>query len=62
MFLDAAKHERLEDHMQSPKLFRLERPASSTRGVLDILREPLAELLVRVKQARHDEVKQCPEF
>ena len=32
------------------------------RCVLDILREPLVELVVRVEQAGHDEVEQRPKF
>ena len=32
------------------------------RSILDVLREPLVELIVGVEQARHDEVQEGPQF
>jgi hypothetical protein len=31
-------------------------------SVLNVLGEPLVELVMRVKKTGHDEVEQCPEF
>jgi len=49
--------------VQTPELFRLERPrCASSSGVLDVLREPFGELFVRIEERRHDEVEQSPQF
>ena len=61
MLLDTTQHEWLQDHMQSPQLVFVE--LSVTLCVtLNVLGEPLAELVVRVEQARHDEMKKSPKF
>jgi hypothetical protein len=62
VLLHTTQHERLEDHMQSSQLFRLELTATSASSILNVLGEPFGELLVRVEQRRHDEVEQRPEF
>lgn len=56
VFLDTTQHERFEDHMQSTKLVFVEFVALIFRSILDVLREPLVELVVRVEQARHNEM------
>jgi hypothetical protein len=61
VLLDTTEHERLEDHVKSPQLMLVHR--SLVLGVaLDVLGEPLAELVVRVEEGRHDEVEEGPEF
>lgn len=47
--------------MQSTKLM-LVHAALAVRSTFDALREPLAELVVRVKERRHDEVEKSPEL
>ena len=62
IFLDTAQHERLKDHMQSAKLVFVEFVAFILSSILDVLREPFIELVMRIEQTRHDEVQQCPKF
>jgi hypothetical protein len=63
VLLDAPEHERLEDHVQSPELVLVVFAAALLVGcVFDVAREPLAELVVRIEETRHDEVKQRPEL
>jgi hypothetical protein len=62
VLLHTTKHERLEDHVQSSQLLRLELTATSASSILNVLGEPFGELFVRVEQRRHDEVEQRPEF
>ena len=58
VLLDTTQHERLQDHMQTTKLTLIQLAAFVLRGSgLDIFREPLIELVVRVEQAGHDEVQ-----
>jgi hypothetical protein len=64
VLLDPPEHERLENHVQPPQLM-LVKVVLVTRlrsGVLDVPREPLRELVVRVEEGRHDEVEESPEF
>jgi hypothetical protein len=56
ILLDTTQHERFEDHMQSTKLVFVEFVALVLGGILDVLREPFVELVVGIKQTRHDEV------
>lgn len=46
VLLDAAQHERFEDHMQSTKLMFVEFVALVLGSILDVFREPLVELVV----------------
>ena len=62
MPLDTTQHEWFKDHVETPQLVLVELAALILRCVLDILREPLVELVVRVEQARHDEVQESPQF
>ena len=48
--------------MQPPELTFVELAALVLRSILDILGEPLVELIMRVKKAGHDEMEQCPEL
>lgn len=48
--------------MQSTKLVFVEFVALVLSSILNILREPLVELVMGIKQARHNEVQQCPKF
>ena len=56
VFLDAAQHERFEDHVKSTKLVFVEFIALVLRGILDVLREPLVELVMGIEQAGHDKM------
>ena len=56
VFLDATQHERFEDHMQPTKLVFVKFVALVLRGILDILRKPLVELVMGIEQTRHDEM------
>ena len=62
MSLDTTKHERLQDHMQTAQLVFVELAAFVLSSVLDVLGEPLVELIVGVKQTRHNEVQEGPQF
>ena len=57
MFLDTAQHERFQDHMQSAKLMFVELVTLVLRSILDVLREPLVELVMRIEETRHDEMQ-----
>jgi len=57
VFLDTTQHERFQDHMQSTKLVFVEFVALIFSSILDVLREPLVELVMGIKQTRHDEVQ-----
>ena len=59
--LDSPKHEWFEDHVQSRQLVLVQCPLL-LRMALNVTREPLVELFVRVKHCGHDEVKQSPEL
>lgn len=63
MFLfDASQHERLEYEVE-PRHLLLVHLAPGPLGVsLDVLAEPLLELVVGVEQGRHHEVKEGPEL
>ena len=56
VFLDTTQHERFQDHMQSTKLVIVEFVALIFSSILNVLREPLIELVMGVEQTRHDEV------
>ncbi len=60
--LDTTKHEWLKDHVEPTQLVLVQLATLVLSSVLDILREPLVELIMGVKKTRHDEVKQCPEL
>lgn len=62
VFLDTAQHERLKDHVQSTKLVFVEFVALILSSILNVLREPLIELVMGIEQTRHNEVQQCPQF
>ena len=62
MALDATQHERLQDHMKTAKLMLVELAALVLSSILDVLREPLVELIVGVEQARHNEMQEGPQF
>jgi len=55
VLLDAPEHEGLQDRVQTLQLLLVQR-ALLLRVRLDVLGEPLLELLVRVEQLGHDEV------
>ena len=59
--LKTAQHKGLEHGMQSLELVLVELALVHARR-LDVLREPLLELLVIVEQLWHDKVKQGPEL
>lgn len=48
--------------MKTTELVLVQLAALILGMVLDILREPLVELVLRVEKRRHDEVKKSPEF
>jgi hypothetical protein len=61
IFLQSSKHEGLKDEMQSLQLMLVQ--FSLVHGVLlDVLREPLLELLMVVEKFWHDEMQKCPEL
>ena len=62
MPLNTTQHEGLQDHVEATKLVFVELAALVLGRILDVLREPLVELVVRVEQARHDKVEQSPQF
>ena len=62
MPLNATQHERLQDHVETTKLVLVQLAALVLSRVLNVLREPLVKLVMRVEQARHDEMKERPEF
>ena len=62
MALHTTQHEGLQDHMQSPELMLVKPAALVLSGILDLLGEPFVELVMRVEQTWHDEVKQSPQF
>ena len=61
VLLDTPEHEGLEYHVESAELVGVD-GGLALDVVLDVLGEPLAELLVGVEQRRHDEVQQRPEL
>ena len=62
MLLDTPQHERFEDHVQPTELVFVEFVAFVLRGILDVLRKPLVELVVGVEETWHDEMQQSPKF
>ena len=59
--LDPPQHERFEDHVEPGQLVRVQSP--SLLGVaLNVAREPLVELLVRVEHGGHDEMEEGPQL
>ena len=62
MPLDTTEHERLQNHVKTTKLVLVELASLVLCGILNVLREPFVELVVRVKQGRHDEVEQGPQL
>jgi hypothetical protein len=60
--LHAAQHERLENHMKPTQLMLIEPSSTRPSSSFNILREPFRELVMRVEQTRHDEMKQGPEL
>ena len=62
MPLNATQHEWLQNHVQTTKLVLVQLAAFVLSRILDVLREPLVELIVGVEQARHDEVQEGPQF
>lgn len=60
MAFHTTQHEGLQDHMQAAQLMFIQLAAFVLRGILNILREPLVELVVGIEQTGHDEVKQSP--
>ncbi len=61
VFFNSPEHERLQDIVKSVQLL-LVQLGLINRVRLNIFGKPLLKLLVRVKQLRHDEVHQSPEF
>lgn len=61
VLLNPSEHEGLEYCMESVELVLLDLPWVS-RVCLDILREPLLELVVVIKQLGHNKVQQSPEL
>ena len=61
VLLNATEHEGLQDRVQALQLLLVQR-ALLLRVRLDVLGEPLLELLVRVEQLGHDEVQQRPQL
>ena len=62
MSLHAPQHERFQDHVQSTQLMFVQLATFVLCCVLDILREPLIELVVGIEKTWHNEVQQGPEF
>ena len=62
MALHTTQHERLQDHMKTAQLVLVEFAPLVLGSILDILREPLVELVVRVEQSRHDEMEESPQL
>ena len=62
MSLHATQHEGLEDHMKSTKLMLVQFATLVLRSILDVLGEPLVELVMRIEQTRHDEMQQRPKL
>ncbi|TFA99797.1 hypothetical protein CCMA1212_008205 [Trichoderma ghanense] len=61
VLLDTTKHKRLQDHVKPLQLVLVQfRVALGVR--LDVLGEPFTELVVGVKERRHDEVQQGPQL
>eukprot|EP01136_Pigoraptor_vietnamica_P043776 Opistho-1_new@19633 len=61
ILLDSPEHKGLQNHVQ-PRELVLVKPGLLLGVTLNVLREPLVELLVRVKQTRHDKVQQRPQL
>jgi hypothetical protein len=61
IFFLSPEHKRLEYFMQALDLMLIQLPLV-LRMCLNILRKPLLELLMRVKQLRHNEMQQSPQF
>lgn len=63
VLLDAPEHKRFENHVQPPELVLVVLAAALlVSRILNVAREPLAELVVRVEETRHDEVEQRPKL
>ena len=60
--LYTTQHERFEDHMKTAQLMLVELAALVLRSILDVLGEPLVELVMRIEQTRHDEMQQRPKL
>ena len=60
MTLHSTQHEGFQDHVQPPKLVLIQLTTLVLRSVLDDLRKPLVELIMRVEQTRHNEMQQGP--
>jgi len=56
MSFNTPKHERLQDHVQSPQLMFIELTSFVLGRILDILGEPLIEFIMRIKETWHNEV------
>ena len=62
MSLNTTQHEWLQNHVQTTKLVLVQFAAFILSRILDVLREPLVELIVGVEQTRHNEVQEGPQF
>lgn len=60
--LDTPQHEWLQNHVQPSELMLVKPATLVLCSVFNVLREPLVELVVRVEQAWHDKVQQCPQL
>lgn len=61
VLLDPTQHEGLEDHVQTSQLVFVH-GSLVVRVVLDVLRKPLAKLVVRIEELGHDEMKERPKL
>ena len=62
MTLHSTQHEGFQDHVQPPKLVLIQFTALVLRSILDVFREPLVELIMRIEQTWHDEMQQGPQL
>ena len=60
MTLHSTQHEGFQDHVQPPKLVLIQFTTLVLCSILNVFREPLVELIMRVEQTRHNEMQQGP--
>ena len=58
--LDSSQHKGLEDHVKTSELVFVQLASFVFCSVLDVLGEPLIELVMRVKKAGHNEMQKSP--